>query len=248
MQLWRLRGWADRAETGRPFVGRQLELRQIEGLLDACLAARTGHVLLVRGEAGIGKSRLVEELVQRARTRGYACHRALVLDFGSGIAGGAIPVLTRALLGVSGGETAERVGAAVQQVINAGWVSHDLAPFLYELLELPHGVLSLGPPCRGHGIAPAALARADLVVRFRRGGERCHPHGRPHAAPLKKLLQAARVPPWERAHLPLLYAGDRLIAVAGLCVTTAAAARTDEEGRELVWQSRLYPCGSPTPV
>ncbi len=137
VQLWRLRGWADRAETGRPFVGRQLELRQIEGLLDACLAARTGHVLLVRGEAGIGKSRLVQELLQRARTRGYACHRALVLDFGSGIAGGAIPVLTRALLGVPGGEAAERVGAAVQQIINAGWVSHGLAPFLYELLELP---------------------------------------------------------------------------------------------------------------
>jgi class 3 adenylate cyclase len=35
VQLWRLRGWADRAETGPPFVGRQLELRQIEGLLDA---------------------------------------------------------------------------------------------------------------------------------------------------------------------------------------------------------------------
>ena len=38
VHLWRLRGWTDRAETARAFVGRQLELRQIEGLLDACQA------------------------------------------------------------------------------------------------------------------------------------------------------------------------------------------------------------------
>ena len=137
VQLWRLRGWGDRAETARPFVGRQLELRQIEGLLDACQTGGNGHVLVVRGEAGIGKSRLMQELLQRARARGYGCHRALVLDFGSGIAGGAVPVLARALLGVSGGEPPERVGAAVQQAVDAGSVKPDFAPFLYELLELP---------------------------------------------------------------------------------------------------------------
>ena len=170
VQLWRLRGWADRAETARALVGRALELRQIEGLLDACQAARAGHVLLVRGDAGIGKSRLVQELLQRARTRGYACHRALVLDFGSGMAGGAVPVLARALLGVSGGQISEPLGAAVQRGSTAGLVGRDLAPFLYELLELPvpaHPSEDAGQALDREARARGHQAVLDSLIRAR---------------------------------------------------------------------------------
>ncbi len=55
---------------------------------------------------------------------------------------------------------------------------------------------------------------AQLTVRFRQGGERlAMPHG--HSS-LKHLLQERHVPPWLRARVPLLYAGERLIAVADL--------------------------------
>jgi DNA-binding SARP family transcriptional activator len=170
VQLWRLRGWADRAETARALVGRALELRQIEGLLDACQAARAGHVLLVRGDAGIGKSRLVQELLQRARTRGYACHSALVLDFGSGMAGGAIPVLARGLLGLSGGQSAEQLAAAVPQAIETGLVARDLAPFLYELLGLPlpaHPSEDAGPTVDRDVRARGQQAVLDSLIRVR---------------------------------------------------------------------------------
>jgi DNA-binding SARP family transcriptional activator len=167
VQLWRLRGWGDRTETARALVGRTLELRQIEGLLDACTAARTGHVLLVRGEAGLGKSRLMQELLQRARTRGYTCHRALVLDFGSGMGAGAIPVLARALIAAD--QAPERLAAAAHEAVEAGVVSRDLASFLLELLELPLAE----PPSEG---APT--------------GDR-DPRGRGHQAVLDSLIRAA---------------------------------------------------------
>jgi tRNA(Ile)-lysidine synthase len=70
-----------------------------------------------------------------------------------------------------------------------------------ELLPHPHGELCLD-----------ALPQR-LEVRFRAGGERLQTAaGR---KPLKNLLQELDVPPWQRPRLPLLYAGERLVAVAG---------------------------------
>jgi DNA-binding SARP family transcriptional activator len=51
--------------TGQ-FVGREVELRDLEVALEAALLGR-GSVFLVGGEPGIGKSRLVDELGERAR-------------------------------------------------------------------------------------------------------------------------------------------------------------------------------------
>jgi len=60
------------------------------------------------------------------------------------------------------------------------------------------------------------LLDESLTIRFRQGGEKFHPAGRRHSQSLKKLLQEAGIPPWEREVLPLLYLGDELIAVVGL--------------------------------
>ena len=59
---------------GRPaggLVGRLDELAELETLLDAA-AAGSGTTVLVAGRAGIGKSRLVAELAERAEERGAA--------------------------------------------------------------------------------------------------------------------------------------------------------------------------------
>lgn len=52
-----------------PFLGREEPLLELGGALDDALAGR-GTVALVRGELGIGKTRLLEELAQRARGLG----------------------------------------------------------------------------------------------------------------------------------------------------------------------------------
>jgi tetratricopeptide (TPR) repeat protein/transcriptional regulator with XRE-family HTH domain len=61
---------AEQAETG-PFVGRGKETDQLVGLLTG-LSAGTGHVALIEGEPGVGKSRLTRELARQARARGAA--------------------------------------------------------------------------------------------------------------------------------------------------------------------------------
>ncbi|HEX6418074.1 MAG TPA: BTAD domain-containing putative transcriptional regulator [Acidimicrobiales bacterium] len=66
-------------------VGRELELRQALAALDE--AAAGARVLLVEGEPGIGKTRLVEEVAAEAARRGVAVH------WGRAFEGGATPAL-----------------------------------------------------------------------------------------------------------------------------------------------------------
>jgi len=83
----------------------------------------------------------------------------------------------------------------------------------------------------GEGLRADLRGREDIRIDFRRGGERLRPAGRGerHHA-LKKLLQEWRVPPWERARLPLLYVGEAIAAVPGYCVCAPFAARAGEAG------------------
>ena len=68
------------------------------------------------------------------------------------------------------------------------------------------------------GLSAARLGAAALDVRFRAGGERLRVRaGGPRRA-LKDLLTEAGVPPWRRAHLPLLFADDTLVAAGNLCI------------------------------
>ena len=69
-----------------------------------------------------------------------------------------------------------------------------------------------------------------LNIRLRKGGEKFHPAGRGHSQSLKKLLQEAGVPPWERDVVPLVYFDDELVAVAGLWVSKGFSVGDGESG------------------
>lgn len=64
-------------------------------------------------------------------------------------------------------------------------------------------------------VLKAELLDAPLSIRFRQGGERIQPAGRQGHRDLKKLFQEASVPEWQRERVPLLYAGEQLVAVVG---------------------------------
>ncbi len=119
----------------------------------------------------------------------------------------------------------------------------------YPPLELPGlGTLRLRATL-GEGLRSEMLAGAVLTIRFRQGGERFRPVGRTHSQELKKLLQEAGIPPWERDRLPLLYlpptptfpreggGHQGLLAVVGLGSAAEVVAGPGEPGFLPVLQS-----------
>jgi tRNA(Ile)-lysidine synthase len=106
-------------------------------------------------------------------------------------------------------------------------------------LPQPFGTLEL------QGSAGKGLARdriAQLQVRFRSGGELVKIAGRP-TRPLKKILQEAGLPPWLRDYIPLLYAGDELVAVADLLICDGWLSSSPENTCRVVWRHPDLDCG-----
>lgn len=54
-------------------VGRSKERQSLQDLLDQLVMERRGGTIIIEGDAGIGKSRLVEELAERAHNSGAVC-------------------------------------------------------------------------------------------------------------------------------------------------------------------------------
>jgi len=84
-------------QPSRPFFGRAAECAHFDALLRDCAASRKGQFVVIRGDPGIGKTRLTEEFLRRAETFGFARQRALVLDFSAERGGDAIRTLARGL-------------------------------------------------------------------------------------------------------------------------------------------------------
>ncbi len=75
---------------------------------------------------------------------------------------------------------------------------------------------------RAGGLTSAVLAGGWQVMP-RQGGERLRHHG--HSRPVKKLLQEADRPAWEKRHFPLLWVAGALAALPGVAVADGCRAR-----------------------
>jgi class 3 adenylate cyclase/tetratricopeptide (TPR) repeat protein len=138
VRVWRLRGLAFEpvAASRSVFVGRKAELEQFKGLARACLDQRAGHVVYVRGEAGIGKTRLVDEMRRFVETLDFACHRGLVLDFGMGKGQDPVRTIVGSLLELRPAAGPDEQRAAAARFAAAGAVGADQLMFLHDILEL----------------------------------------------------------------------------------------------------------------
>ena len=96
------------------------------------------------------------------------------------------------------------------------------------------GQLLLRPDVDG-GINPG-LATAGLRVRYRSGGEEIRPAGHDCTHKLRKLLQQEGIVPWMRMRLPLLYAGENLVAVADLWIAEECS---HHAGFGVCWRNSL---------
>jgi tetratricopeptide (TPR) repeat protein len=121
----------------QPLVGRRAELGQFAGILEACRDSGRGHVIALRGEAGMGKTRLLAECMTLAAARGFICHRGLVLDFGVGQGQDAIRSLVRSLLTLEPGSGMAGRERAAERAIAEGDLVPDQRVFLNDLLDLP---------------------------------------------------------------------------------------------------------------
>ncbi|MES9852696.1 MAG: tRNA lysidine(34) synthetase TilS [Candidatus Thiodiazotropha sp. L084R] len=104
-------------------------------------------------------------------------------------------------------------------------------------LQLPNGLGSLIVSSGEGGIANHYWQRAEIEIRFRKGGERCRPAGQEHHRPLKKLFQEWGVPPWERDRIPLVFLDGHLAAIPGRLICQKFSVPSGEEGVHVHWQT-----------
>jgi len=75
-----------------------------------------------------------------------------------------------------------------------------------------------------------------IEIRARSGGEALRPGPRARTQALKKLIQAAKMSVEQRAHLPLMFSGDRLIAAGDRWIDASIMANDKSRRRaRLVW-------------
>jgi tRNA(Ile)-lysidine synthase len=88
---------------------------------------------------------------------------------------------------------------------------------------------------KGAGIGLVHLKGRTLTIKPRSGGERLQPDSRRPRRSLKNLLQEARIPPWSRERMPLIFCGSTLVWAANIGVDCSFQAGRGEPGLRPVW-------------
>ena len=102
-------------------------------------------------------------------------------------------------------------------------------------LELGHGLGSLRLESGASQGLDGKLLERGLELRYRQGGEKLRPTDQSHTKTLKNLLQEKSIVPWMRNRIPLVFAGDELVAVADLWLAADAASTP---GVAIHWEDR----------
>jgi class 3 adenylate cyclase/tetratricopeptide (TPR) repeat protein len=225
LQVWRVLGLPAQAAGGAPFVGRNAELQQLVELAQSCRTRDSGAIAYLRGEAGIGKSRLATELGDRIAADGFAVLRAGFLDFGGGELRDGIRTLAARLAGIDPGADEGARAAAADRITAAPGFPQDHAQHVFALLAAPL-------PER----LAARLAAMDDAAR--RSGARAALAALVGQAVRRPMLLVVEDLHWaDPAALDLLAgAANALNAAPGLLVLTA---RAEADPLDHAWRARL---------
>ena len=140
LRVYRVHGDRGAGERQLPEIfGRDEEVQEFRTIVDACRRRGRGRVVVVRGDPGLGKSRLVAEFIREARAAGLGCHAAAVLDFGAQTGRDAVRSLARSLLRLSPTADEDARSAAVERAVAL------LSPAPAEELAL-HDLAGVAPP------------------------------------------------------------------------------------------------------
>jgi class 3 adenylate cyclase/tetratricopeptide (TPR) repeat protein len=104
-----------------PLIGRERELRALDEALDDVMNAHQAQLALVVGPAGIGKSRLLFEFLERAKTRVPTLNvlRGRCLSSGHGITYWALGEIVRQASGVSLDTPPEKAAARLEEMVRS---------------------------------------------------------------------------------------------------------------------------------
>ncbi len=148
---YRLHGLDKHASSGRglaahglaaPLIGRQHEIDQMSDLFDRAVEGRAQVVRLL-GDAGVGKTRLLEEFVQRLRSDGrldgVTVRRAATSSLGERTFG-VLASLLRDGYAITKDDTLEtakeKLVSGLQAIGTEGTEAHEMAPYLSYVLGL----------------------------------------------------------------------------------------------------------------
>lgn len=169
-----------RVRRHTPLMGRDAELGMLRHALDTAVERRRAHLVLLLGEAGVGKTRLAEEVAEAA-----ACHHeALVLEgrcvpYGEANVWWPIAEALRQVLGVGSDDDVERATAraraAIAEIEPAGAAiegegaveQHRLVDGALHLLGYEASRRSIDPARARDEAAQAVLALLEAAARRR---------------------------------------------------------------------------------
>jgi class 3 adenylate cyclase/tetratricopeptide (TPR) repeat protein len=159
---------ASRARGLSRFIGRKREMAVLEEAFERVLSSRRGEIVAVVGEAGIGKSRLVHEFLERCRARGHRVLTAHCLAHGKAIPLLPFMELLRDLFGIEERDSDEVCRNKIAGgMIRTGDALAPHVPFMLDFLGVPDAaqpVPSMDPELRRR--------RLKEVIEALRGGQR----------------------------------------------------------------------------
>jgi len=212
-----------------PFAGRHAELSLMNSLLDRCVTTRRGRTIVTRGEAGIGKTRLLEALMDSARSRGVACHRVQVLDFGQVKARRPLAALFASLLGIAADAGPAERQRAVVEAIESGRLPPDSVLHASGLVGAP---LSADQASIERNVDPQALEHGRMGIVQRLLESACA------RAPLLLVIEDLHYAGSEEA----ARLGELAASVAAQPAVLVLSTRPDEDPIDAAWRARARGC------